>query len=182
MIYKKTVKELLGESVHELAKKSDLDKVTVKQIAENCRISTVTFYKYFRDKYDLIAWIYTYQMEEIFADFDDGMISWAQTLTALFSIVQEDKSFYGNANKNVVGQNGFSESTAAKLYELFTGSVKKKYSAEVDGEMDFYIKFYLGGITACFFDWFGGGCVGDIGVIVERLCELAPQFLVPYLF
>ena len=182
MIYKKTTKELLGESVHELAQKSGLDKITVKQIADNCGVSTVTFYKYFKDKYDLISWIYNYRMEEIFADFNDGMITWEQVLACMFSVMREDRAFYHNAYKNVVGQNGFFQSTSERLYELFTESVKKNYSVKITAETDFYIKYYLGGIATCFFDWFGKGCEGDIDDIAGRLCELAPEPLVPYLF
>ena len=45
---RKTAKEILAESFRELA----------EEIADNCEYSPATFYRHFRDKYDLIAWDY----------------------------------------------------------------------------------------------------------------------------
>ena len=44
MIRRKTTKEILGESVHELAAKKPIDKITVREIVENCGLSPATFY------------------------------------------------------------------------------------------------------------------------------------------
>ena len=35
--------------------KKSIDKITVKDITENCGYSSATFYRHFKDKYDLIA-------------------------------------------------------------------------------------------------------------------------------
>ena len=58
---RKTAKELLAESFRELAQDRDIDKITVQDIAKNCGYSIATFYRQFRDKYDLIAWDYKLQ-------------------------------------------------------------------------------------------------------------------------
>ena len=56
---RKTAKEILAESFRELAKSKNIDKITIKDITDNCGYSPATFYRQFRDKYDLIAWEYT---------------------------------------------------------------------------------------------------------------------------
>ena len=60
-----TAKELLAESFRELAKTKNINKITVKDITENCGYSVATFYRNFNDKYDLIAWAYSRDVEEI---------------------------------------------------------------------------------------------------------------------
>lgn len=45
---KKTSQEYLAESVLELVSKYYGDRITVVQIAQNCNISTGTFYNYFQ--------------------------------------------------------------------------------------------------------------------------------------
>ncbi len=52
---RKTAKELLAESFFELSKSKNVDKITVQDIVENCGYSPATFYRNFKDKYDLIA-------------------------------------------------------------------------------------------------------------------------------
>ena len=56
---RKTTKEILAESFLELAQKKRIDKITITDITDNCGMSQPTFYNHFKDKYDLIVWIYT---------------------------------------------------------------------------------------------------------------------------
>ena len=48
---RKTAKEILADSFHELAEDRQIDKITVREIAANCGYSSATFYRQFRDKY-----------------------------------------------------------------------------------------------------------------------------------
>lgn len=60
-----TAKEILAESFRELAQKMPIDRITVRDITANCGYSQATFYRQYRDKYDLIAWSYTRDLEAI---------------------------------------------------------------------------------------------------------------------
>ena len=81
MIRRKSTKELLGESIHDLAQIKPVDKITVKEITDNCGMSPATFYRHFHDKNELVAWIYNYQMEDIYMDFCTGSESWREAVT-----------------------------------------------------------------------------------------------------
>ncbi|MBR3020484.1 MAG: TetR family transcriptional regulator [Clostridia bacterium] len=54
----KSNKKILAESFRKLAENKDVSKITVRDIVTNCHLSAPTFYHYFRDKYELLAWIY----------------------------------------------------------------------------------------------------------------------------
>ena len=56
---RKTPKEILTASFQELAAKKSIDKITIQEIVDNCGYSPATFYRHFKDKYDLIAWEHT---------------------------------------------------------------------------------------------------------------------------
>ena len=77
---RKAAKELLAESFRELAERKSVDKITVREIVENCGYSPATFYRQFRDKYDLIAWDYSRELERIMAQLGEEH-SWLQTLS-----------------------------------------------------------------------------------------------------
>ena len=77
---RKTTKEILAESFRELAESKSVDKVTVQEIVDNCEYSTATFYRHFKDKYDLIAWDYARKTAEIMGRINGKDYSWAQTL------------------------------------------------------------------------------------------------------
>lgn len=58
---RKTTKEILADSFRELAETRPVDKITIREIVDNCDYSPATFYRHFKDKYDLIAWDYVHR-------------------------------------------------------------------------------------------------------------------------
>ena len=50
------MKYALAQSLKKLLSTRKLDKITVKDIAEDCGVNRQTFYYYFRDIYDLLEW------------------------------------------------------------------------------------------------------------------------------
>ena len=64
---RKTAREILAESFRELAGSKPVDRITVPEIIENCGYSKTTFYRLFKDKYDLMAWDYG-QMKKLSAE------------------------------------------------------------------------------------------------------------------
>ncbi len=57
---RKTAKEILAESFKELALTRDVEKITIKEITDNCGYSPATFYRQFKDKYDLMRVLEAY--------------------------------------------------------------------------------------------------------------------------
>ena len=181
MIYRKTTKEILGESLHELAHKKPVDKITIREITENCGMSTGTFYNHFHDKYELIAWIYNYQMEDIFLDFCEGNESCRQALFDIVTILDSDRSFYKNALLHTAGQNSFFMATHQKSVELLTDVIRKTAGDKVDDELVFEAKFYLRGIAYSIIDRFfnGSDCTNE--QFTDYLYRAMPEKLKPFL-
>ena len=50
------MKEIIADSFMELAKKKDIDKITVKNLVDDCGISRQSFYYHFQDILDVIEW------------------------------------------------------------------------------------------------------------------------------
>ena len=51
-------KKALAESLKKLLSKNKLNKITIKEITEDCGVNRQTFYYHFKDIYDLLEWIY----------------------------------------------------------------------------------------------------------------------------
>ncbi|HRR77463.1 MAG TPA: TetR family transcriptional regulator [Ruminococcus sp.] len=69
---RRTTKELLAESFLELVQTKRIDKITITDITNNCGMSQPTFYNHFKDKYDMIVWIYTNHVREIMCKIDNN--------------------------------------------------------------------------------------------------------------
>ena len=77
---RKTAKEILAESFRELAGNKNIDKITIREIVENCGYSPATFYRNFKDKYDLVAWEHAQGVAAIMNRIGEQDYTWKQTL------------------------------------------------------------------------------------------------------
>lgn len=177
MVSRKTTKELLGESLHELSENKPIDKITVKEIVENCGMSSATFYRHFHDKYELIAWIYNYQMEDIFLNFCRGTKTWRQAILDMVTILDNDRDFYINALKNTEGHNSISYLTHAKCLELLMGYIREKGCDLTDDEILFNVKFYLCGSSYSIADWCVNSLPWSTREITDYLYNAMPEKL-----
>jgi AcrR family transcriptional regulator len=57
-VKKRTSKEIFGDALLLLARKEELERITVKQIVEQSGLSLQTFYNHFHDKEELVAWLH----------------------------------------------------------------------------------------------------------------------------
>ena len=104
---RKTAKELLAESFFELSKSKNVDKITVQDIVENCGYSPATFYRNFKDKYDLIAWEYTRGVATIMEQINDRDYVWKQTLTDGARYFWEGRDYLSNLFQHTNGHDSF---------------------------------------------------------------------------
>lgn len=56
-------KKLLAQKIQELAKHKPVREIQIKELCKACEIERTTFYYHFRDKYDLICWIFEQNFE-----------------------------------------------------------------------------------------------------------------------
>ena len=69
MIARQSTKELLAESLKELSRVKAVDKITIRELTKNCGLTSPTFYNHFRDKYELMTWIYNQKVEASIKNF-----------------------------------------------------------------------------------------------------------------
>lgn len=101
------IRRILADSFKELVQEKGFQKIIVKDITDRAKVKRPTFYTYFRDKYDVIDWIFE---QEIWQP-ARSLISAGYTKEGLrFMLVcmEKDKAFY---RKLVIldGQNSFKE-------------------------------------------------------------------------
>ena len=156
MIEKRTTKDLLAESLKELCKIKSADKITIKELTQNCGLTAPTFYNHFRDKYELMAWIYNQKVDASLENFGRGD-SFEDVICKWMDIVLEDEEFYRNLLKNAVGQNSFRYATNDHAINLIADWIKARHNLrEVSPELYFCVKFFMRAVSEFVNDW----CLG----------------------
>ena len=90
----------------ELMAERPMEKIRIGDIVERCNMNRQSFYYHFKDKYDLVNWIfYTEFFADIQRSFDKP--GW-ELIEGMCQFFYDNRVFYTNALQ-VRGQNSFSE-------------------------------------------------------------------------
>lgn len=155
-------KNALADALKKLMKESRFDKISVSEICEECGMNRKSFYYHFKDKYDLVNWIFYEDFLKNLqtASFDTG---W-DALIALCTRFYEDRDFYLEALK-IEGQNSFHDyviETVRPLVSYFTSDV---FSGTP--EIEFFYTFFADAFLSAVRHWLQG----DIRLSPEGFVE-----------
>ena len=146
-------KQALAASIKELMEREPLSKISVGDIASNCGVNRQTFYYHFKDKYELVNWIYYTETVKLMSSFSDRA-HWNDGLGALCRYMRDNKRFYINA-LSTPGQNSFQE----YLLEFAHGLVRS-LAEELLGEspiseedLEFIADFYAFAFVGLIMKW-----------------------------
>lgn len=85
-------KKAIAGSLKELMRKKSLEKITVSDIVKNCGLNRQTFYYHFKDKYDLVNWIFNKEIVSALSVVSDG-VDWSAALLNALNVMKREKVF-----------------------------------------------------------------------------------------
>lgn len=129
------MKKALAEALKVHLRKRPFSKITVDNICETADISRRSFYRYFKDKYELLNWLYEYEFCDTVEESPDKTI-W-DYFPDICRHLYSDREFYLHAF-SVTGQNSFRDLCTDRLYPLLMNDFGKVFSN--DAEARFVIK------------------------------------------
>ncbi len=151
---KRDTKALLLNSFFELASSKPINKITVREISENCGVTSQTFYNHFNDKYSLLFWAHDKWVDKISQLYSNGEIPVEEALRRYINGFARNGDFIINACRNTDGPDSYKWYAAECLASVIKGYVIKKTNVEdIPFEIRFYISMYGVGITAMIFKW-----------------------------
>ena len=115
-------KQILAESLKKLLPHHSFEKITIKDITDAAGFIRPTFYNHFKDKYDLVEWIFT---EEVIRPgeqlFDVGLFR--EGIRLMLANMEKEKDFYVRAVK-IQGQNSFRDI----VFQSFVTLIQKVFA------------------------------------------------------
>lgn len=152
-----TTKRALAESFKKLLGKKSFDKITVKDIVEDCGVNRQTFYYHFHDVYDLIEWIFqdategSATQEKDYSDWDTG-------LEALITYLQNNRILILNAY-NSISHEVVANYIKKAIYPYAESIVRKQAAAMEkqprEEDLAFVTDIFVIGATGFINGWIG---------------------------
>ena len=160
----------IAAGLKELMETRSFESLSVGDIARQCGVSRNTFYYHFRDKYDLISWVFHTEITPIVGDPTERG-DWAQGLLALCSYMQANKKFYLNVLQ-FHGQNSFSDCLMEFYQERIARVICGQTTDEASASARLIARFYAHALVGVLLDWASAGMQQDPRPFVKMLDEL----------
>lgn len=154
-------KRALAASFKQLIESRTFEKISIGDICDGCMMSRKSFYYHFKDKYDLVNWIYYTEFIAI-AKQRKYSLGW-DLLEDLCDYFYKNHDFY-RKTFDVVGQNSFSEYFREVVAMILMNIMQKIYDS--DEPIDFYVDFYTDAFFCAIKRW-----------ILEKECIPAETFV-----
>ena len=165
-------KRALEASLKNLLLEKPLDKITVKDIAEDCGINRMTFYYHFKDIYDLIEW----SCEEDAVKALEGKNTydtWQQGFLQIFEAVLSNKPFIMNVY-HTVNREQVERYLYKLTYKLLFDVLEEKgagMSVKQEDKM-FIANFYNYAFVGLMLEWVRGGMKEEPQHMIDQLTPL----------
>ena len=161
-----TTKQGLEASLKRMLLKKPLDKITIRDITDDCGISRMAFYYHFRDIYDLVEWACVEDAARALQG-KKTYDTWQEGLLQIFEAVLENKPFVLNACR-CISREQMERFLYQLTYGLIRGVVDEKSQGAAISEEDraFIAGFYKYSFVGIMLDWIKQGMTRDYRTIV----------------
>jgi len=150
-------KKAIALGLKELTKTKNFDKITVKDITEECGLNRQTFYYHFQDKYVLLDWIFYNETISIIME-NLTLENWNDKVMTMLTKMKSEEYFYRNTLK-LTADNGFKEYLFKIATELFRDTIAKIGTIQEfeEDRKKFITEFYAFGIVGVIIAWAQNG-------------------------
>ena len=162
-------KQVLEESLKKLMLHKPLDKITIRDLTEDCGISRMAFYYHFKDIYDLVECACLEDATRALAG-KKTYDTWSEGLVQIFDAVYENKPFILNAYR-CISRDQIESFLFHLTSDLLMNVVEEKAEETSISEEDrrFIADFYKYSFVGIMLDWIKQGMKDDYVDLAKKI-------------
>ena len=181
MIKRPNTKQLIAESLLDLAASRAINKIHVREITDNCEISYPMFYYYYKDMDDLINSIFRTDFEKRL-EHEPEVLDYQWVLDQLADLIHDKYDFYLNVLQNTSGINSLYNYSAEYVLEYFESRICRRFKDEViPDHLKTMLEFHILGIRSKTCDMMVSGTLKPADYVINTFTNSLPSDLRPYL-
>jgi len=165
----------IADKMRELMKHKSIEKIRVTEICKAADVERPTFYYHFKDKYDLVAWMFC-------ADACGTDITSVASAAAGMNKMKREILFYKRAYEDS-SQNALWRYMLEYFVRRYTELVKEKLGADLlDTQLAYSIRFYCMGAVGMTQEWVLKDNITSAESVVQMMFRSMPENLRTILF
>lgn len=180
MIERTETREYLVRSAIDLLSRNTVDRISVRDICANCSLSTRTFYKYFKDKYEVINNAFLADVDRYFTITAEEDVDLHTFILYSTHIVVEHTQFFRNVFL-YTGQNNIRVSLAGPLEQRYLCIIGDYFHVPITDDLRYAVQFFARGQLAFVDDALTWAEIPGVEYSVTFFEAALPGLLLPYL-
>ena len=152
-------KRKLAAALKSAMKKKAFDRITVKELLEECDISRPTFYYHFEDIYSLMKWMFETEAVELLKK-SDNCLTWDEGIFLLLSYIKENREVclcaYNSVGRDLL-RRFFSQSVRSVLRTFMDTLLEDMTASPKEEQVEFIADFYTSAFAASILNWLQDG-------------------------
>lgn len=155
-VFSDRTKHLMIRSLKNLMATKSLDKISIREITEDCGVNRQTFYYHFEDIYDQIKWMISYDIVLPLNQYK-GTLMWQDGIYRVLSYLEDNREIY----INVLGSKyveRLAQCFSEDFYDLIYHTISRYDECNIFSEdyMDFLTQYYMVSLVAIASRWLHG--------------------------
>lgn len=167
-------KYIFAQSIKDIMHKQSLDKITVTDIVKHSGMTRQTFYRYFKDKYDLVNWYFEKLADKSFRQIGDSS-TLREGLIKKFTFLLNDKVFFTQAFQSK-DYNNIENYDYQCILDFYSHIIQKKMG-EIPDDILFLLEMYCHGSITMTVQWAVNGMKESPEKIADLLIDALPPKL-----
>ena len=160
----------IADKMREIMKHKPIDKIRVTEICKAADIERPTFYYHFKDKYDLVAWMFC-------TDAYGTDITSVASAAAGMNRMKQEILFYKRAYEDS-SQNALWHYMVEYFTKRYTEFAKKKLGTDLlDTQLSYSIRFYCMGAVGMTQEWVLTDNITSAETVVQMMFHSMPENL-----
>ena len=177
---KPDTKQIFADALVELCKTKPLEKITVQNIVDYCEAGRQTFYNHFKDKEDLVAYVFILDEKRCRERLEKNC-SIEEKLGVILNTFVEKKQFYVSAYISS-GQNSLGDAIFEYYFDFYTKQITEKFGREsIDKKLENAIRFHCYGSIGFVKQWMKSGMKLSVEELTSVIIDNIPEWLKKYL-
>lgn len=158
----------IADKMRELMKYKTIDKIRVTEICKAAEIERPTFYYHFKDKYDLVAWMFYHSA------YETDVIS-VESAAQSMNKMKSDMIFYKRAYEDS-SQNALWRYMLEYFVKRYTDLAKEKLRTDLlDTQLSYSIRFYCMGAVGMTQEWVLNDNITSAETVVQMMFASMPE-------
>lgn len=168
-------KILLSETIKKLMVKTPLERLTVTDIVKEAGLTRQTFYRHFRDKYDLVNWCFDGLAEQCFYKMGVSL-TLRDGLILKFNFIRNEKNFFMQAFRST-DYNSIEQHDYEFILKFYTEIIEKQLKKPLPENLRFILELYCHGSITMTVQWAVNGMEKSPESMADDLIDSLPPKL-----